>query len=60
MSGENSRAKEEKSCHKVVGASLGVLVIIHCVSKNVPPSTCYNLYIHGSIATILAQMLPRK
>jgi len=29
--------------------------------KNVPPLTCYNLYIHGSIATIfLAQTLPRK
>jgi len=33
---------------------------IHCVSKNVPPLTCYNLDIHGLIAIILAQVLPRK
>jgi len=28
---------------------------VHCVSKNVPPLTCYNLYtcIYGSIATLL-------
>jgi len=26
----------------------------YTVSKNVPPLTCYNLYIHGSIATIFS------
>jgi len=34
------------------------LVGIHCVSKtpqSVPPLTCYNLYIHCSIATIFGK-----
>ena len=35
-------------------------VNIHCVSKNVPPLTCYNLYIHGSIATIFGTDVAEK
>ena len=33
---------------------------IHCVSKNVPPLTCCNLYIHGSIATIFGTNVAEK
>ena len=33
---------------------------LHCVSKNVPPLTCYNLYIHGSIATIFGKNVGEK
>jgi len=33
---------------------------LHCVSENVPPLTCYNLYIHGSIATIFGKNVPEK
>jgi len=33
---------------------------IHCVSKNVPPLTFYNLYIHGSIATIFGTNVAEK
>jgi len=33
---------------------------IHCVSKNVPPLTCYNLYVHGSIATIFGKNVAEK
>ena len=33
---------------------------IHCVSKNVPPYTCYNLYVHGSIATIFGKNVAEK
>jgi len=32
----------------------------YCVSKNVPPLTCYNLYIHVSIATIFGQNVAEK
>ena len=28
---------------------------IHCVAKNVLPLTCYNLYVHSSIATIFGK-----
>jgi len=28
---------------------------ILCLKKNVPPLTCYNLYIHGSLATIFGK-----
>ena len=35
-------------------------LIIHCVSKNVPPLSCYNLYIHGSIATIFGTNVAEK
>jgi len=33
---------------------------IHRVSKNVPPLTCYSLYIHGSIATIFGTNVAEK
>jgi len=33
---------------------------LHCVSKNVPPLTCYNLYIRGSIATIFGTNVAEK
>jgi len=33
---------------------------LHCVSKNIPPLTCYNLYIHGSIATIFGKNVAEK
>jgi len=33
---------------------------LHCVSKNVPPLTCYNLYIHRSIATIFGKNVAEK
>jgi len=33
---------------------------LHCVSKNVPSLTCYNLYIHGSIATIFGKNVAEK
>jgi len=33
---------------------------LHCVSKNVPPSTCYNLDIHDPITICSAQVLLRK
>ena len=33
---------------------------LHCVSKNVPPLTCYNLYTHGSIATIFGKNVAEK
>jgi len=33
---------------------------VHCVSKNVPPLACYNLYIYGSIATIYGVNVARK
>ena len=31
-----------------------------CLKKRPTFTACYNFYIHSSIATILAQMLPRK
>jgi len=36
------------------------IVYIHCVSKNVTPLTSYNLYIHGSIATIFGKNTAKK
>ena len=33
---------------------------LHCVPKNVPPLSCYNFYIHGSIATIFWQKCCRE
>ena len=33
---------------------------IYTVSQNVPPLTCYNLYIHGSIATIFGKNVAEK
>jgi len=40
---------------------MATLPNIRCVSKKRPTfTTCHNFYIHSSIATILAQMLPRK
>jgi len=36
-----------------------VPVLLHCVSKNDPPLTCY-LYIHGSIATIFGKNIAEK
>ena len=33
---------------------------LHCASKNVPPLTGYNLYIHSSIATILGKNAVEK
>ena len=33
---------------------------LHCVSKNVPLLTCYNLYIHGSIAKIFGTNVTEK
>jgi len=33
---------------------------LHYVSKNVPPLTCYNRYIHGSIATIFGTNVAEK
>jgi len=33
---------------------------LHCVSKNVTPLTCYNLHIHGSIATIFGRNVAEK
>jgi len=41
--------------------SLGVLFWFYTVShKNVPPLTCYNLYIHASIATIFGKNVDKK
>jgi len=34
--------------------------IVHCVSKNVPPLTCCNLYTHGSIARIFGKKCCRE
>jgi len=34
--------------------------LLHCVSKNVPPLTCYILYVHGSIATIFGTSIAEK
>ena len=33
---------------------------VHCISINVPPLTCYNLYIHCSIATIFGKNVAEK
>jgi len=33
---------------------------VPCVSKNIPPLTCYNLYIHSSIATIFGTNVAEK
>jgi len=35
-------------------------LFIHCVSKNVPPLTCCNLRVHGSIATIFGKNVAEK
>jgi len=32
----------------------------YTVSKNVPPLTCYNIYIHGSIATMFGTNVAEK
>ena len=39
-----------------------IIIIPHCVSKNVPPLTltCYNLYIHGLTATIFGKNVAEK
>ena len=37
-----------------------VVVVLHRVSKNVPPFTCCNLYIHGSIATVFGKNVAEK
>jgi len=31
-----------------------------CLKKNVPPLTCYNLHIHGSIVTIFGRNVAAK
>jgi len=35
-------------------------ITLYTVSKNVPPLTCYNLYIHGSTATIFGINVAEK
>jgi len=35
-------------------------MIIYTVSQNVPPLTCYNLYIHSSIVTIFGTNVANK
>ena len=35
-------------------------VCLHCVAKNVPPSTCYNLDVHGSITVIFHTNVSEK
>jgi len=43
------------------GRIMVVVVVVHCVSKKRPTfTTCCYFYIHSSIVTILAQMLPRN
>ena len=37
-----------------------IAFLIHCVSKNVTPLTCYNLYIHGSIAKSFGNNVAEK
>jgi len=34
--------------------------IVHCVSKNVPPVTCYNLDIHEPIVLIFGRSITEK
>jgi len=45
---------------KMVVGWCGGFQLLHCVSKNVPPLTCYNLYIHGSIATFFGTNVAKK
>ena len=47
-------------CQKVSLLCLAVTLTLHCVLKNVPPLTCYSLYIHGSIATIFDTTVAKK
>jgi len=35
-------------------------MFLHCVLKNVPTLTCYNVYIHGSLATIFGKDVVEK
>ena len=37
-----------------------LLLLLHCVSKNVPPLTCYNLDIHSPIAIIFGRGVTEK
>jgi len=37
-----------------------VVVVVHRVSKNVPPLACYNFDAHELILIFLAEMLPIK
>jgi len=41
-------------CQPVI---IGLIIFIHCVSKNVRPLTCYNLDIHDPIAIIFGRNL---
>jgi len=36
------------------------VLIVHCVSKNVPPLTCYNLDIHDPIAIVFGWSVTEK
>ena len=36
-------------------SAVSLKTFLHCVSKNVPPLTCYNLHIHNPIAIIFWQ-----
>jgi len=44
----------------ISNTSCQFLKLLHCVSKNVPPLTCYNGYIHGFIATIFGENVAEK
>jgi len=46
--------------HLLIFISPTICTDLHCVSKNVPHLTCYNLYIHGSIATIFGVSVAEK
>jgi len=44
----------------LTGTTTNHCTLLHCVWKNVPPFTCYNLHVHGSIATIFGTNVAEK
>jgi len=46
--------------HMLLLGRIAVVRMFTVFQKNLPPLTCYNLYIHGSIATIFGKNVAKK
>ena len=60
MSLSDSLIRKTTSRIKQRVASCHTAKVIHCVSKNVPPVTCYNLDIHDPTAIIFGRSVTDK
>jgi len=63
LSQQKSAWRGNKFCYASPYTTLTILrnkTANYTVSKNVPPLACYNLYVHGSIATIFGTNVAEK